>query len=623
MGNGRLWAPLILAMAGTLAPADDRGIGESFGGVKLTKPGGGAVSLETLKGAKATVVVFLSFECPVAVSYTEPLSELATQFKDRGVNVVGVLIGDDDKAVAGYKLSFPVYRDSGPAADKLQAEYTPETFVFDADLKMRYRGRIDDAYAARLKRNWQVKSRDLADALDAVLAGKPVANPVTQPVGCPIEKPGAKPATAGAVTFHRDVEPILQRHCQTCHRPGEVGPFSLMTFQQSKKWADDIKEYTRSRQMPPWLPADGPAFRGERKLSDAEIATLAAWADGGAPQGDVQDAPPLVNFPDGWRNGPPDLVLTVPRDFQLGASGSDLFRVFVIPTGLTENRWVCGYDVKPGNPRVVHHTLNFFDASGKGREMEAKFQEKADPLAADRGPGYTVGMGVGFLPPARGAGDTPRFGGLGGWAPGQSPNFVPDGTGWLLPAGSDFLLQVHYHRDGRVATDRTQIGLYFARKPVEKPWQSIVVSGLGAFQRIPAGESHFVAKGAVYLHSDAVLHSVLPHMHLLGKSVKLTMTPPGGEPRVLVNIPNWDYNWQETYWFKEPIATPAGTKLEIEAVFDNSAGNPNNPSSPPKNVYRGEQTTDEMLFGFIGATSGSKLSKRVIWRPTPPKSGPG
>lgn len=619
--TGRLAATSLVWLAmGGIAWAGERGIGESFGAVTLHKPGGEAVQLDALKGAKATVVVFISFECPVAASYAQPLSELATQCKDRGVNFIGVLTDADDRAAAAFKLTFPVYRDAGSAAKKLQAEYTPEAFVLDAELKLRYRGRIDDAYAARLKRNWQVKSRDLADALDAVLAGKPVANPVTQPVGCPIEKMDAKPATDGAVTFHRDIEPILQAHCQTCHRPGEVGPFSLLTYQQAKKWADDIKAYTQSKQMPPWLPVGGPGFRGERKLSDKEIATLAAWSHAGTPEGDANDAPPPVKFPDGWRNGPPDLVLTVPGDFQLGANGSDLFRVFVIPTGLTENKWIAGYDVKPGNPRVVHHTLNFFDASGRAREMEAKFQAKADPLSADRGPGYTVGMGVGFLPPPRGAGGAPKFGGLGGWAPGQSPNFVPDGTGWLLPAGSDFLLQVHYHRDGKVETDRTQIGLYFAKKPVNKPWQSIVVSGLGAFKRIPAGDTHFVTKGTAYLHSDAVLHSVLPHMHLLGKSVKMTMTPPGGTTRVLVDIPNWDYNWQETYWFKEPISAPTGTKLEIEAIFDNSAGNPNNPSSPPKDVYRGEQTTNEMLFGFIGATSDSKVSKRVIWRPTPPKS---
>jgi hypothetical protein len=290
--------------------------------------------------------------------------------------------------------------------------------------------------------------------------------------------------------------------------------------------------------------------------------------------------------------------------------------VFVMPTGLTEDRWVVGYDVKPGNTKIVHHTLNFFDATGSGRDLERKAQEKTDPLAGDRGPGYTVGMGVGFLRPF--SADKPKFGGLGGWAPGQVPQFVPDGAGWYLPANSDFLLQVHYHRNGKTETDRTQVGLYFAKKPVKQPWQTIVASGLGAFGVIPPGDANYVAKGAVTLQNDAVLHSVLPHMHLLGKSVKVTITPPDGQPQLLVDIPAWDYNWQETYWFKEPIRAVAGTKLEIEAVYDNSTANPNNPNAPPKPVRRGEQTDNEMLFAFIGATSTTQPWERVRFRAAAP-----
>ena len=175
--------------------------------------------------------------------------------------------------------------------------------------------------------------------------------------------------------------------------------------------------------------------------------------------------------------------------------------------------------------------------------------------------------------------------------------------GWLLPKGADFLIQTHYHRNGQPARDRTQVGLYFAKGPIEQPWQTIVVNGMKPTERIRAGETDHLAKGAVYLHTDAVLHNVLPHMHLLGKRTKVTMTPPHGQPVVLVEIPAWDYKWQETYSFKEPIHAKAGTKLEIEAVFDNSASNPNNPSNPPKDVTVGEQTTNEMLFGFFGATS--------------------
>ena len=297
--------------------------------------------------------------------------------------------------------------------------------------------------------------------------------------------------------------------------------------------------------------------------------------------------------------------------------------MFVVPTGLTEDKWVIGYDVRPGNPRVVHHTLHYFDTLGKGRALEKQQpdKDKADEakgrLLADRGPGYTTGMGVGFAS-SGGKRGAPTFGGLGGWAPGQSPQFVPEGMGWLMPKGADFLIQTHYHRNGQPARDRTQVGLYFAKGPVEHPWQTIVVNGLRPDEKIPAGKADHLARGGFYLHTDAILHNVLPHMHLLGKTTKVTMTPPNGKPVVLIEIPAWDYKWQETYWFKEPIHAKAGTKLEIEAVFDNSASNPNNPTHPPKDVTFGEQTTDEMLFGFFGATSAKTPWESIRTSAFPP-----
>jgi hypothetical protein len=327
------------------------------------------------------------------------------------------------------------------------------------------------------------------------------------------------------------------------------------------------------------------------------------WEHAGCPEGDPKDAPPAPSFADGWRHGPPDLIVTPGDDFTLAAHGNDIFRCFVIPTGLTENKWVVGYDVKPGNPRIVHHTLHFFDTTGQARKLEKVNQQKETFLSPDNGPGYPVAMGVGFTPPPASKGDTPTFGGLGGWAPGQAPQFVPKGAGWFLPKGSDFLIQTHYHRDGKPGKDRTRVGLYFAKEPVTQPWQTVIVAGLKPWDKIPAGKSKHEARGAIYLHTDAVLHNVLPHMHLLGKSVRVTMTPPNSKAMVLVDIPAWDYRWQETYWFAKPITAPAGTKLEIVATFDNSAANPNNPTRPPKDVFVGEETTDEMLFAFLGATS--------------------
>jgi peroxiredoxin/mono/diheme cytochrome c family protein len=618
---------LCFVLLGRFAPAadptPDRHIGQTVGAVALTGLDGKPASLADLRGKAATVVVFASFECPVSNSYLAGLSDLARAHADRGVAVVIACPTDDTPAAVGkhaaeFKLAVPVVLDGKrELAQAVGAKTTPEAAVLDGAGTLRYRGRIDNAYSARLKKNPAVTSFDLKDALEDVLAGKPVRTPVAAAVGCPIDFDTAR-ATAGDVTYHRHVAPILQKHCAGCHRAGEVGPFALTSYPQAKRWAGDIVEYTASRQMPPWMPARGVAIRGERKLTADEIATLAKWEQAGSPEGDPADAPPAPETADGWRFGKPDLILEPGEDFHLGPTGPDVFRCFVMPTGLTENKWVIGYDVKPGNPRVVHHTLNFFDTTGQGRELEARQREKElGSKAPDRGPGYPVAMGVGFVAPPSTTG-VPNFGGIGGWAPGQAPQFLPKGAGWLLPKGADFIVQTHYHRDGKPNLDRTRIGLYFAKEPVEQPWQTLIVNGMLGGTRIPAGQADYVSRGAVYLQADAILHSVLPHMHLIGKSVRVTMTPPGGETVVLLDIPAWDYRWQETYWFREPIRAKAGTRLAIEAVYDNSAANPNNPSSPPKEVRVGEQTTDEMLFAFFGATSPETPYRRVRASALPP-----
>ncbi|HVL14769.1 MAG TPA: redoxin family protein, partial [Gemmata sp.] len=561
-------------------------------------------------------------------SYAAELNELARSHAEKGVAVVLVCPSDEPradvaKAAATAKPAMPVLHDEKKdLARALAAAATPEAFLLDGDGTVRYRGRIDDAYSKRLVRNAKITSFDLKDALAAVLAGKPVANPVTPPVGCPIDLDPRPSVKAGAVTFYKDVAPILNTHCVSCHRTGEVAPFPLSTYKQAARWAADIKEYTANKQMPPWPAAGGVPMKGERRLTEKELATLAAWADADAPEGDPKDAPKPPEFPDdGWRMGKPDLILTPDADFRLGGSGNDLFRVFVVPTNLTENKWVVGYDVRPGNPRVVHHTLHYFDGTGQARELERKQREKdKGKISLDGGPGYTVSMGVGFVAPP-GPPDAPKFGGIGGWAPGVGPQILPKGAGWLLPKGSDFLIQTHYHRNGQFATDRTQVGLYFAKEPVDRPWQTLVVNGLKQWQKIPAGKADFATGGVVYFHTDAVLHNVLPHMHLLGKSVSVTMTPPGGKPQLLIDIPQWDYRWQETYWFKEPIRVKAGTKLEVKAVYDNSEANPYNPTRPPRDVSYGEETTDEMCFVFLGATSAETPSRRIKAYGVPPADG--
>jgi hypothetical protein len=265
----------------------------------------------------------------------------------------------------------------------------------------------------------------------------------------------------------------------------------------------------------------------------------------------------------------------------------------VLPTGLTEDKYVIAYEVRPGNRRVVHHTFHFLDTKGRGRKLEQAAQERARRgTSPDRGPGYTMMMAPGFFPPD---------GDLGGWAPGLLPGFLPEGVGYYLPKGSDLIVQLHYHRNGKEERDLTQIGLYFAKKPNAKPIQALVVPG--AMLAIPAGRENHQVQGSVWVGQDCTIHSVTPHMHLIGKKIKMSVTPPGGKTTTLVNIDQWDFNWQETYFLEKPMRVPAGTRFDVEAVYDNSSKNPNNPRNPPRLVLVGEQTTDEMCLGFLQLTA--------------------
>ena len=599
---------LLLAFlpSGTIVAADVKPTAD----VPLTLVDGKKTTLHAYKG-KPIVAVFLSFDCPVSNSYVPILNELAKAYPDKNVIFLAIAPTQDEAALLAKQakecnLAFPLVHDSElKLARTLDAKKVPEAFVLDSELVVRYRGRIDDRYAERLVLKKNFARHDLQEAIAAVVDKKPVKEAVTEAIGCPIFYPREK-AEQGTVTFQRDVLPILQNHCQQCHRSGEVGPFALSSYKHAVTWAEDIKSYTQQRKMPPWKASEGTAMKSERRLSEKELATLAAWVEGGTPEGDPKDAPVPKKFPDGWTLGPPDLILEAKEEMVLGATGGDLFRCFTLATGLKEDKFVVAYEVRPTNPRVVHHTLHFLDVEGRGRKIEEReTKREKKPDEKDRGPGYNSRMGPGFFPPS---------GDVGGWAPGLQPHFFPDGVGYYLPKEAEVVVQIHYHRTGRIEKDRTRIGLYFAKKPTDKPLQAIAVPGW--FLTIPPGEAEFRVRGEVWLAQDSTLHNVTPHMHLLGKSIKVTMTPPNGTATTLIGVKDWDFNWQETYFFKEPIKALAGTKFVVEAVFDNSEKNPNNPSSPPKKVTLGEQTTNEMCFGFIGLTTDNGKPAGVRLSPT-------
>lgn len=606
------------ARADEAKPVTDK-LGKAIENVTFAAEGK-TVALKDMQGKKATVVLFLSFDCPVSKSYSTTLAELHSAYSSKGVAFVGVVPSEEKpgiiaKTATEFKIPFPVVTDPKlAAADAFKASTTPEAFVLDHNAVMRYRGRIDNAYHARLKRNPQVTEFDLKNAIEAVIAGKDVAVPATVAVGCHVLTKEAKPQADSAVTYHRDVLPILQQKCQTCHRQGDVAPFSLMTYKQAVNWSADMAHVASDRTMPPWKPSGGLAFANSRGLTLREIDTLVAWEKAGCPEGDPKDAPPPMKFPSGWHLGEPDLILTVNEDMHVAAGGQDLFRCFVLPTGLKEDKFIVAYEVKPGNASVTHHALNYFDTTGKARELEVKERDRKKAAdEPDHGPGYSVGMGVGFVPTEK---DTkpglPPIGFFGGWAPGQLATRFPEGAGVWLPKEADVVLQVHYHRTGKTEADRPKIGVYFAKKPVEKRWTTMTVGGFSPFTVIPKDAAAHKMTGTAWLSADATIYNVTPHMHLIGKSVRVTMTPPGGETVTLIDIKEWDYNWQETYWFKEPIKAKAGTKFEIDGIYDNSSKNPHNPFRPPQPITFGEQTTNEMLFGFFGATPDTTDRPRLV-----------
>ncbi len=388
-------------------------------------------------------------------------------------------------------------------------------------------------------------------------------------------------ATQASPTFNKEVVRILQQHCQTCHRPGDIAPMSLLDYPETKRFATLIKTKTQARAMPPWKPVPGCGeFRDSRQMSDADIATLAAWVDAGAPEGNPADLPAPINFGDGWALGTPDLVLSSDEDYT-PPTDSDMYRCFSIPTALRGDRYISAIDVKPGNRRLVHHVIAYLDPTGASLALDAK----------DPGPGYTSFGGPGF----------DNTGIIGGWAPGGRGYAAGEGNGIKIQNNSRVVIQVHYHPTGAVEKDRTQVAVYFARTPVQKDLQLLPL--VNQSFNIPAGEKHYQVT-ASYTNSLLPAHivSITPHMHLLGREIKVEMTLPAKPADCLINIDNWDFQWQGTYIYKDPLAVPVGTKLKLTSFYDNSASNPLNPNIPAKAVRWGEATTDEMCLAFIGFT---------------------
>ncbi|MEZ5365795.1 MAG: hypothetical protein R2748_26560 [Bryobacterales bacterium] len=392
----------------------------------------------------------------------------------------------------------------------------------------------------------------------------------------------SRAAQSEPTTFHRDVERILQKHCQGCHRPGEVAPFSLLDYESAWLFSRHIRTAIKTGYMPPWKPVrdEGVKLQFERGLSEAEIATITRWVDQGAPEGDPADAPEPLTFQSGWPLGEPDMVLEMPAEYAPDKDGADDYRCFSLAPNLPEKRKIRAIAVEPGNRAIVHHVLLFPDPQAQS----ASLHDPGDPQ-----PGYTCFGDPGYDPP----------GFYGGWVPGNTARALPDGVAMTLEGNARIALQVHYHPDGTQQTDRTRIGIYFTNEP--NPKELLFLPLVDQRFLIPAGAEGYEVTASFAAPLAARIYALLPHMHLLGREISLELSR-GGETQTVIRIDDWDFDWQDTYWLEEPLLVPALTRATLRCVYDNSAANPNNPNHPPKDVGWGEKTTDEMALMFVAVT---------------------
>jgi len=574
---GKLWqlaltaAIACCATVSFAADAADSPIGKKIADFTLPDIHGKDHALAQYAG-KPMVIAFVGTECPLAKNYAPRLNDLAAEFAKDGVTFLAINsnVQDSLSETAAYakefKLTFPVLKDNNNVvADQLGAVRTPEVFLLDKDHVVRYWGRIDDQYGFKTGAGYvrpKLRNRYLADAMTEMLAGKPVSAPVIEAHGCFIGRVN-KPEPKGDVTYSKQIARIVQNRCVECHREGEIAPFTLANYDEVAAWAETIREVVDEGRMPPWFadPKYG-HFKNDARLSDEEKQQIATWLDNGCPEGDPKDLPEPRQFADGWQIGKPDqIVFMRDEEYTVPAEGTVEYQYFSVDPGWTEDKWVQATESRPGNRAVVHHIIVFVQEPGGGN------------FAAR--------------------------GGIGGYAPGTPPDQHPAGLAMHVPAGSKLVFQMHYTTNGVEQTDRSSIGIKFADpKTIKKQVRNGVV-GNATFKIPPQEANHEVVAKKMFL-KDTLLLDLTPHMHVRGKDFKYVAQYPDGTSEVLLDVPAYDFNWQLRYTFAQPKLMPKGSKIVCTAHFDNSPGNLANPD-PTKTVTFGDQTWEEMMFGFYSA----------------------
>jgi peroxiredoxin/mono/diheme cytochrome c family protein len=535
-------------------------------------------SLRDFRDNKVVVVLFLGTECPLVRLYAPKLAELSERYAERGVAFLAInancqdSITEMDHFARVHKIAFPMLKDAGNVvADRFGAERTPEVFVLDAERKVRYHGRIDDQYTYGLQR--PTLTRDyLPEAIQALLDGKQVESPETEVVGCHIGRVLAADESS-EVTYANQISRIFQKRCVECHREGQIAPFALTSYDEVVGWAEMIDEVVRQQRMPPWHanPEYG-EFSNDARLSDEEKELIYAWVEAGAPRGDPAQLPPPRKFTHGWRIGQPDEIIYMDDEpFDVPPTGEVKYQHFFVNPGWKEDRWIKAAECQPGNRAVVHHIIV---ASRGAGGKDSAHGLKSDWIAA--------------------------------MAPGSVPLMLEPGYAKFVPAGSTLIFQLHYTPNGTPQKDRSRVGFIFADPPEVK---HVVGTDKAANRRfkIPAGDDNYEVKATYTFRHDALLLHLFPHMHLRGKSFRYTaIYQDGREDEILLDVPRYDFNWQNGYALAEPKLMPKGTQIRCTAHFDNSEDNLANPD-PTIDVGWGDQTWDEMMIGYFDLATVEEL----------------
>ncbi len=548
-------------------------IGSKLDNFTLTDYQGKEWKLTEFESKKAVVFAFIGTQCPLAKLYSARLVELEKQYRDRGIAFVAVDSNVQDSLsemsahARKFGFEFAFLKDpSQELANRMGITRTPEVCVIDADKTIRYRGRIDDQYGIGYSRD-KATSKELVSALEAISKKVDIATPITTASGCLIGRgPRDLARSESTITYADQVSRILQSRCVSCHRPGEIGPMDLGNYEDASAWADMIVEVLDEGRMPPWHASESHgSFENDRRMPAEEIAAIKNWARAGAIRGDASNEPAPLKYVDGWQlPREPDLVIPMSdKPFDVPARGDVRYQYFVADPKLTQDTWVNGMEIIPGNRSVVHHILVFIREKGTQKRG----------LDGERG----------FLA---------------GYVPGTRAQPMPEGMGKRIPANSELVFQIHYTPNGTAQSDLSKVGFMLA-DPKKITHEVQTTSSVQTNFRIPPREGNYktTAMQPEELPNCELL-SMSPHMHVRGKSFRYTAVYPDGNREILLDVPKYDFNWQTEYRLSQNKKIPNGTRIFCEAAFDNSTSNLNNPN-PDAWVQWGDQTYEEMMIGYF------------------------